>query len=839
MATALIISNTSYSSTTDSESATNAGTLGSINNEARPNLRIDDIFGYVSYHMPPLWQVPYRIGVDNTEVEVLLLCIGRGQYYIPESSLRDGDTLISDISGAGISIYAPGTHPGNGDPEIQVGTEIDEELGIYSESNELNSAELEPPNDLSIGDAEWSFTEVSDSVGKITLTNADDLDIDLTDYIGDDDYYLSVTDSYVFDEIGTFTVYTNTDGTGARTFDWCRRTTLLGDYYINSVSSDYVLVDLDGAFDSGSWDGLSNYVPVEESYNAIGVNVFDLDEGESPTIGDRTYTLDEDIDDGTVYYDSGGNEITTATSNLSPGIEQLLDGTIGPFTVTSGATEMILNFVSTSGYYDIKDGNDISRSANIEVTVEETDEDGVPTGEEWTYTLTYSSNSDNISSPVFHTERIGLPDYDYMRVSAVRTTYRVDSDSVSNMDSVTWRDLYFFEPIDDDIDFGDVTLAHVYMTSNTKSQLIKERKINMDVTRKITQYLGDEEFGDEESYATDQFDQILIHMALDPRIGRLSLDEINADGFMDLCDEIKEYFDDDDTMTTFGYDFDDTQTTFQDSFAIVGDAVNCLPYVQNGVYDMFFEKLQESSDMQITHRNKIAGTEIRTTTFRRKYDGVELTYRDRDSGCDETIYIPTDQSAYAPESTEKLGVTTELQAYRRALRMYYKQIHNTDSVVFDVDEFGRLIVPGQRIDSPDGTRFTKREGVDDGYQVYDGEIVEVDGLNVELSQPVEFTDDEDHYIQFTNSEGDSTDPILCTATDNERIITLQSLPTESLYEGYQRDKTKFVFCSEQLRESIPLIPQTIEFSLDNGEEVNTITSINYSDRYYDGDQETV
>ena len=51
------------------QSATNS--LGSTQNEARVGRRIDDIFGYVAKHMPPLWQVPYRVGVNNEETEVL------------------------------------------------------------------------------------------------------------------------------------------------------------------------------------------------------------------------------------------------------------------------------------------------------------------------------------------------------------------------------------------------------------------------------------------------------------------------------------------------------------------------------------------------------------------------------------------------------------------------------------------------------------------------------------------------------------------------------------------------------------------------------------------------
>ncbi len=171
-----------------------------------------------------------------------------------------------------------------------------------------------------------------------------------------------------------------------------------------------------------------------------------------------------------------------------------------------------------------------------------------------------------------------------------RITNRDKSDNVSNVDKIEWSSIYTFEPISADWDSGDVTLAHWASVSNSQSRLSKERKFNLDVTRKITQYLGDGEFGPTESYATDDFSQILIHTALDNYCGRLSLSEINADGYLLMRDDILAYFENDESMIKFGYDFDDIQTAYDDMFILICDAVNCLPYVQNGVYDAFFEK---------------------------------------------------------------------------------------------------------------------------------------------------------------------------------------------------------------------------------------------------------
>lgn len=268
------------------------------------------------------------------------------------------------------------------------------------------------------------------------------------------------------------------------------------------------------------------------------------------------------------------------------------------------------------------------------------------------------------------------------------------------------------------------------------------------------------------------------------------------------------------------------------------NAVMCVPYTQFGVYDAFFEKVQPTSSMQITCRNKIYGTETRMTNYDRKNDGVEVTYRSNATGTADTVYIPQDQSARNPERITLNGCTTELQAFRFACRAYNRQKYQTVTAKFDVDEFGRNVVTGRRIDSPDSTRFTVSAGNTDGYRVFDGEVVEVDGFTVELSEPVTFTDGEDHYITFTKPDGDSSAPILCTQVD-EYTVLLSTLPSVAIYDGYEMDRTKFTLVSEQLQQSVALLPKTIEFSLsDDGSEVHTITSVNYTDKYYQNDLDT-
>lgn len=812
------------------QSATNS--LGRPSNEPRVNQRIDDIFGFVAKHTPPLWQVPYRIGVNDQETEVLLLCVGRGKYHIDPSRVLDGDTPFNRIQDARANVYEPGTYPGNGSPTTTVGGIIDQPIGIYREPSDLNPTELPPPNDLEVAAINWRIysTDNGDGTWRVSLLGTDVVDkgIDLRSYFSSGDT-VDVRDFYGFINAGNEVLW-NQYGSG-RNFTIGSGVELDGSYVITSSTVD----TLNFTTNKSDWRYFNNYAPLKRFYFAQN----------SHRPGTNNYkaiqTLDSDIVEGGPWYSpnavSSTNEMLVRVSQYNPTVGGVTSNLVGPIFIDKSVKKVIINLTSMSGYYKLVENNEVRISANIEFIIEELNENNDVIFSISQYEI-YNSNPNNVTFSVYRTYEINLSNFNNVRILARRNTSRDKGEGVSNVDKIEWTSLYTFEPLPLGHNFGDVTLLHTTVSSNSQSRLVKDRVTNLDVTRKVTQYLGDGQFGPTESYPTDDFSQLLIHTALDPYNGGLSLHNINADGFLSLKDQIVNYFGSD-VMTKFGYDFDDTQTTYDEMFTIISNVVNCIPYVQNGRYDAFFERTQPTSTMQITHRNKLPDTETREDIFDVKYDSVELTYRDRATGISEVIYVPDDRSGINPERIEYPGCTTKLQAYRRALRIYNKQQYHMFNAEFTVDEFGRMIVPGQRIDSPDGTRFVRHPGNTDGYRVYDGDVVEVNGLVVELSEPVVFTDGEDHYIQFTNNEGDNSELIPCTQGDDEFTVVLGSLPTESIYDGYERDKTKYTFCSEQLRESIALIPQTIEFSYDEGKEKNLISCINYHTGYYAGDMETI
>lgn len=118
--------------------------LGQRVNKARPNARIEEIFGEV-VSVPSLLTVPLLVFDNNLEVEYCFMCVGRGAYEI--SDVCDGNTPVGNIAGAGVSFYGPGSRPGNGEPFLKIGSDIDFPLKDVRRSNEVNGQILRVPTD--------------------------------------------------------------------------------------------------------------------------------------------------------------------------------------------------------------------------------------------------------------------------------------------------------------------------------------------------------------------------------------------------------------------------------------------------------------------------------------------------------------------------------------------------------------------------------------------------------------------------------------------------------------------------------------------------------------------
>jgi hypothetical protein len=475
----------------DQQSGTNR--LGESNNEPRINERIDDIFGTVTKHVPPLWQVPYRIGVNNQETEVLLCCVGRGRYDINPDQWYDGDTPVVNIPNAAVNIYEPYKNPNTDIPDTVIGYNIDQEIGVYRQSNDLNPSELQPPNALDNAGLKWKLSG-SGGNAEITATFVPENFV-FSDYynVGD---LITLNDFNYLKLIDTITLSPKNDVNNSVNYSSFEPPIDLGEegtlqYEILAVNGQTLTLAIPfeaSAEVINAWSEMTDYILPPFSARIVVGSVYDR------------YLISESIIVGEwVYLDTGGQIDVVVSESVfyNPLAGEFLENTVGPVFIPENATRAMLNFVSPNGFYKLLKNDELTILANISILITEIDSEGVETGQFQEVLRSYKTNEVSTTQPVFQTEVIDIP-YTLCKISAQRVTNRDKRDDVSNVDVIEWRDVYTFEPVNV-TDFGDVTLAHVIIPSNSTSRLVKQRKQNVTLTRKITQYLGNGNFGPAEN----------------------------------------------------------------------------------------------------------------------------------------------------------------------------------------------------------------------------------------------------------------------------------------------------------------------------------------------------
>jgi hypothetical protein len=797
------------------ESATNS--LGARNNEFNIGGRIDDIWGRVNNHVPRLLQVPHFRFVDNVETENFALYISQGK--VDMQNVRDGDTDFSSLPNGQFNAWWPGGNPNSGSqPDYNVGTVINRPLVNVTQSRELQSAELLPPNDLYVGGTPiWRVTS-NGSVGTITLSNPDEVETDLTEHfaVGSDAvlfectvlYNTIATDLY-YDEGGTGTPQSFALFDGIDAID--------GTFEITGVTSSSITLDVSGK----GWNTYTDKPLLTTFY------------GFQRQSGFASSTEDAQINDRTWYADSGLTDLITVTSTETkvPNIGQAFDSAIGPIKVKDFTDTISLNFVADNGFYKYVDNTETNINGTIEVRILQTDELGNVTGIETIQDVPFNTNASSKTRQAAITVDINNL-YDYAIIFCRRTTERDKADNVQNVDKVFWRDLYFYDNIGNQ-DYGNVTVAQVVIPSSIAAQGIKERQVNLDCTRYIQPYIGNGNFGAESPVETVA--EVVTALSLDKLNGRLTLDEIDADLFLDVQYQLISYYGTVDAVKV-GYDIDSTKLRFQEIFSLFWDAVRCNAYSQGAVYRVYPNIARSTPSKQFTHRNKIIGTDTKERLYDIENDGVELTYRSNATGQFETVI----KHVNGTDSVNRLkvelsGATQAIQAETRANYELNKIKYQKYNFTFEADGIARLTVPGERVTNVDQTRIVKRENNLNTYNIYDGLVVSIDGLIAELSQPVLFESGKTYSIRFTNSKGELLEAIGCSAGASKYHVVLDSTPSESLYTGYKMEKTNFTLAPDNERDGMDVLVLGTKAKQSKGLKTRQLTCINYSPLYYQND----
>ena len=384
------------------------------------------------------------------------------------------------------------------------------------------------------------------------------------------------------------------------------------------------------------------------------------------------------------------------------------------------------------------------------------------------------------------------------------------------VDEIKFANLYG-QTQDKTPNYGNRTTVHTARRQTPRATAVKQPQLKLIVTEKVQRYLGNGAFDTNWTNNT-QAVQSLIRLLRDPVVGDLSLTAANMDKLLAVQDEVESYFSNP-LAGQFCYTFDSYSTTTQDIISTIATAIFCNPYRKGHDILLDFERPRPGPEMVFTHRSKAPSGEKWTRQFNDKdaYDSVKFSYIDPDTNVKETITIP-ETGGIKTDTYDSKGIRNYQQAYWHAWRRFNKNSLNKVSVEFTAMEEGIFAVPGRAISVVKGSRVAPM----------DGYIVAVNGLVLTLSQPVSFTDGDDHSLILKKRDG-SVQSVSVTPGSFNREVIMTEAPQEAIYTGNNALKTEFSFGSEQRHNGQMILVSTVEPSDDR---TVKIKGMNYDPGYY-------
>lgn len=398
-------------------------------------------------------------------------------------------------------------------------------------------------------------------------------------------------------------------------------------------------------------------------------------------------------------------------------------------------------------------------------------------------------------------------------------------------------------------DFGDVT-TYVAVTAQTQDALaIKERKINMLVTRKLPTWINRTDPGPPQFsttlYPTNNAADIICALAMDPTNGRRPLSQIDVAEIYGIADaahlggehvdgSVATYFG---TFlaTEFCFTLDDSKVSFEEIMVSITQAINCIAYRSLGsLLGLSFEKKTADSSLLFNHRNKLPKSEQRTVTFGplNDNDGIEYTYIDPNAinypGVDTQVvlYFPPDQSAINPKKVTSQGVRNPVQARFNATRMFNKLMFASEQTKFTSTSEASQLLLAERVLVADDTRFDTQAG----------QIVGMSGLTATTSQKLNFTGGHT-YTAFFQLYDATIQAIAVTPGAQPNQMVLAAAPTLGLVTDPKvYAPTTYILVDDG---AISTTKRALAFLITDKQPDDNSTfklqAINYTDAYYTGD----
>ena len=788
--------------------------LSARENQVRMLQRVEDIYGTVK-SIPSLMMPTYNKYIGHQKYEYGYYCVSRG--YCDVVDLKDGDTLISDITGASAAVYHPFTSPNSGTPVLQIGSAIIDDVITAARAIEVDGITLKALNQVQLV-ASGVYTFAASGVITQATKNPN---FNSVAVIGDS-ITVTMGATTVRSVSGSITVVA-----AAKTF---ADNAAAGLFSAVKVGDSITTAGFVNAGNNGTWtvsaksDNLITVsaTPVNETAAAATVAVSRDYSG--------TYALTA-VADGSATVTPGSWPVS-ATVTCAIQLAGKSEYTGWVTLPAAGRTQVWCNIVAQNGMFKDAGGKSVA-TVDYAIEIEQLNATTLlPTGTVETVTGSLTGSvTDERADTVEHATTWTGP----ARVRMRRTTAYDYAFSGTVMDEIKWADLYSITPVSK-THFGNKTTVHTITQATARATSVKTRQLNCIASRLLPTYDGTSFSATSDAtglktsgtlYATSKLVDIIAAVSIDPKIGArilatdVDMAQIYAtqqalDAWNPVCGQ-------------FNYTFDTDNTSYEETLVTIANAGFCIAYRQSGKVRLAFDRAQAASTALFTHRNKKPRSETITRTFASDsaYDGVQFVYADPDSETSETITLPLDGSATQLKKFEIAGIRSFDQAWFRACREYAKLRGQRITLETTTTLDARSLLPNARIDVVDNTRFKS----------YDGEVVGQSGLELTLSRDVAFAGSLPHSIVLMKRDG-SLQSIACSPGSAANKVVLTSLPAEAIVTTYGPDgiRTIFSFAADSARGAMAYLVQ--ELDITDGQYV-TLRAINYSADYYTADTAAV
>ncbi len=509
------------------------------------------------------------------------------------------------------------------------------------------------------------------------------------------------------------------------------------------------------------------------------------------------------------------------TGALSPKLSSIGEKWIGPFILDNiERSRVIFNFVANNGLYTVSSGgNQAAVNVTIEVEVTPVNESGAAIGNPMLKQIILKG-----SAKSRQTVGATLDMVTFQGRCSVRARRLTPTPAVTTVvDEVKWQALYGAFPLQSTMyEHETVFRARTYATTGALS--VKSRKINFNLQRMLPTYKNGAMTS--ELFPTSSFADALVSMALDDKIGRRTIDEIDIENIYRTYNDIVDYF-----GTPLAAEFcatiDDTNLSFEELVTNLCDAVFCTAYRQNNKLKIYFERPTDNSVLLFNFRNIIPDSYKHDLTLGMMddYDGLIYEYTDPADDTRINIYLP-DKGAKNPKEVKSVGVRNKWQAHFNAYRLWNKLRFQRKSITFDATPESELLVLRDRIAVAD-----YRNGIHQS-----GDVVQQEGLILTLSHDVDFIAGKSYVIYLQMGDG-SVDLIPITAGSAKNKVVLGRLPNGALkLSSDDFVNTIYTVVNDDTKNSLPYLvakkDPVDKFS-------NTITAVNYDVRYYLNDKDFI